>query len=122
MTFESGVFRGVSVRFAEKESYEEASFGIAQSPVVKAVWPVHYYELPKTEFTPLQQLTPNTVSNMKRQTDDTFGPHVMMQVDKLRAKGITGKGIKVAVIDSGVSVPPSGIRTAQYLIKTLFLG
>ncbi|KAG5938400.1 hypothetical protein E4U59_003799 [Claviceps monticola] len=33
---------------------------------------------------------------------DTFSPHVMTQVDKLRAKGITGKGIKVAVVDTGI--------------------
>ncbi|KAG6061713.1 hypothetical protein E4U17_000053 [Claviceps sp. LM77 group G4] len=33
---------------------------------------------------------------------DTFAPHVMTQVDRLRAKGITGKGVKIAVIDSGI--------------------
>ncbi|EFY87880.1 subtilisin-like protease [Metarhizium acridum CQMa 102] len=31
-----------------------------------------------------------------------YPPHVMMQVDKLRSKGITGKGIKIAMIDTGV--------------------
>jgi subtilisin family serine protease len=30
----------------------------------------------------------------------------MTQIDKLRANGITGKGAKIAVIDSGVSCPP----------------
>lgn len=32
-----------------------------------------------------------------------YPPHVMMQVDKLRSKGITGKGIKIGMIDTGVS-------------------
>ncbi|KJK79864.1 hypothetical protein H634G_04103 [Metarhizium anisopliae BRIP 53293] len=31
-----------------------------------------------------------------------YPPHVMMQVDKLRSKGITGKGIKIGMIDTGV--------------------
>lgn len=35
---------------------------------------------------------------------DTFTPHVMTQVDMLRADGITGKGVKIAVIDTGVSL------------------
>lgn len=118
MRFESGVFKGVSVRFPDTESHEEAAFAIAQSPVVKAVWPVHYYELPKTEFTPLHQLAPGALFNIKRQTNDTFGPHVMMQVDKLRAKGITGKGIRVAVIDSGVSLLLSVVITSGYAITS----
>lgn len=33
----------------------------------------------------------------------TYSTHIMTQVDKLRAKGITGKGARIAVIDSGVS-------------------
>jgi subtilisin family serine protease len=41
-----------------------------------------------------RQCTNSTIGN---------GPHVMTQVDRLHAKGITGKGVKIAVIDSGVS-------------------
>ncbi|TQV93744.1 subtilisin-like protease [Cordyceps javanica] len=38
-----------------------------------------------------------------RQTNTTaYTPHAMMQVDKLHSKGITGKGIKIAMIDTGV--------------------
>ncbi|KAG8963824.1 hypothetical protein FRC00_004916, partial [Tulasnella sp. 408] len=33
---------------------------------------------------------------------DSFAPHVMTGVDKLHAEGIFGKGIRVAIIDSGV--------------------
>ncbi|KAG6089177.1 hypothetical protein E4U30_008419 [Claviceps sp. LM220 group G6] len=33
---------------------------------------------------------------------DKVAPHIMTQVDKLRAKGITGKGVKIAVIDTGI--------------------
>ena len=33
---------------------------------------------------------------------DSFTPHVMTQVDKLKAENITGKGIKVGIVDTGV--------------------
>ncbi|KAK2596794.1 hypothetical protein QQS21_006123 [Conoideocrella luteorostrata] len=35
-------------------------------------------------------------------TNDTYSTHAMAQVNKLRAKGFTGKGIRIAVIDSGI--------------------
>lgn len=39
-----------------------------------------------------------------RETDTTaYSAHVMLQIDKLHRKGITGKGIKIALIDTGVS-------------------
>lgn len=34
---------------------------------------------------------------------DAFTPHLMTQVDMLREAGYTGKGFKIAVIDTGVS-------------------
>ncbi|EJP62369.1 serine endopeptidase [Beauveria bassiana ARSEF 2860] len=38
-----------------------------------------------------------------RETNTTaYPPHAMMQVDKLHRKGITGKGIKIGMIDTGV--------------------
>ncbi|KAG6090710.1 hypothetical protein E4U15_000063 [Claviceps sp. LM218 group G6] len=33
---------------------------------------------------------------------ENFAPHIMTQVDRLHAKGITGKGVKVAIIDGDV--------------------
>lgn len=35
-------------------------------------------------------------------TPDTFSPHVMTGVDKLRAEGFLGDGIKVAIVDTGI--------------------
>lgn len=35
---------------------------------------------------------------------DTFSPHVMTQVNQLRDEGVVGEGIKVAVVDTGVSL------------------
>jgi hypothetical protein len=35
-------------------------------------------------------------------SSDGYATHVMTQVDRVHAKGITGAGIRIAVIDSGV--------------------
>lgn len=42
----------------------------------------------------------------RQQMTDTFTPHVMTQVDQLRDRGVTGKGIKIAILDTGVSSSP----------------
>lgn len=38
----------------------------------------------------------------RQAVNDTWSTHVMTQVDLLRAQGITGKGVKVGIVDSGV--------------------
>jgi len=57
--------------------------------------PTHHPEFQKRQFGNGTSLTNQTGSN-------GFSPHVMTQVDRLQAKGITGKGVKVAVIDTGI--------------------
>lgn len=37
-------------------------------------------------------------------TSASYPPYVMAQIDKLHAQGITGKGIKIALIGTGVSL------------------
>lgn len=39
----------------------------------------------------------------RRSEMDIVSPHAMSQVDLLFKEGVTGKGMKIAVIDSGVS-------------------
>ncbi|KAK2611975.1 hypothetical protein QQS21_001940 [Conoideocrella luteorostrata] len=102
MKYTSDLFKGVSVKFSGDSNYGKASIQAAQSPIVKKIWPVYYFEQPKIDFTPVHKLFPDGRGADKRQANDTFGPHIMMQVDKLRDRGVTGRGIKVAVIDSGV--------------------
>ncbi|KAK5655870.1 hypothetical protein OQA88_5409 [Cercophora sp. LCS_1] len=82
---------------------------------VKSLWPVNTWQafpnttapsFPDPPFIPSNGSTNGTLFSRhlhKRQSaDDTYSPHVMTQVDKLRARGITGKGIRIAVIDSGI--------------------
>ena len=80
-------------------------------PGVK-VWPVTVIQRPNDEIvwtgTPK---APEHTDLRRRQEDaeeeeeDTFSTHVQTQIDLLRAEGVTGKGVKVAVIDTGVRLP-----------------
>jgi subtilisin family serine protease len=78
--------------------------------MVKRMWPVRIFHVPDDEVlsTGTEAVEANAVLR-KRQygnsTTDTFAPHVMTQVDKLRADGVTGKGVKIGIIDTGVSEP-----------------
>ncbi|KAG5981430.1 hypothetical protein E4U43_006606, partial [Claviceps pusilla] len=73
---------------------------MAKTPGVKKVWPVHHYPRPDVKFT---SLPPGATfrHDLASIDNDTYSPHVMMQVDQLRALGVTGKGIQVALIDDG---------------------
>lgn len=76
-------------------------------PVVKNFWPVKVYDMPNPRIEWTGNSDQEYATLAKRSAydvaKDTFSPHVMTQVDKLRAEGYTGKGINIAVIDSGVS-------------------
>ncbi|KAI8239397.1 Minor extracellular protease vpr [Colletotrichum sp. SAR 10_96] len=107
-------FKGVSFQVKESNAahHDSALFRrqMAGSSRIKNVWPVKTIklDLPEDNSAPNQgSSTANAL--VKRQggapgnsTKDTFSPHIMTQVDKLREQGITGKGIRVGIIDSGV--------------------
>lgn len=98
------LFKGVSVQLNDVEKSEAKAAKIAALPVVRNMWPVEVYSIPDSTFKSVGIAGGKASSLQKRDnnTADTFSPHVMTQVDKLRAKGITGKGIKIAVIDTGI--------------------
>lgn len=106
MKLDYELFKGVSVQLHDLKKADEKVATLASSPAVKAVFPVTLYKMPnpKVEWT-VQGSTASEKGSLNARTEekDTFSPHVMTQVDKLRAKGITGKGVKIAVVDTGVS-------------------
>ncbi len=71
-------------------------------PQVKQMWPVKRYHIPEYEVLWTGEATAGDEIT-RRAAQDTFSPHVMTQVNKLKDKGLTGQGIKVAVVDTGVS-------------------
>ncbi|KAF4463401.1 Minor extracellular protease vpr [Fusarium albosuccineum] len=102
--FAYDLFKGVSIQFNDADTAEDIATKMAALPVVKNMWPVKTYGIPtpRIEWTAKPGMEPDLKRRALDNTTDTFSPHVMTQVDKLRAKGITGTGIKIAVVDSGI--------------------
>ncbi|KPM34729.1 hypothetical protein AK830_g11841 [Neonectria ditissima] len=108
--FRSRVFNGASfqVQNANTTSHDQTQFlrQLQAMAHVQNVWPVRnvHLSMPENEAPP----SAGAKARLRRRaapsntTSDTFSTHVMTQVDQLRAKGVTGKGIRVAIIDSGI--------------------
>ncbi|KAG6008140.1 hypothetical protein E4U21_004897 [Claviceps maximensis] len=103
---QSDIFNGISVQMHDIKTAQDTVAKFAALPEVKAVHPVVLYQMPnpKIEWTAngANGLEQASLMSRAEQERDTFSPHVMTQVDKLRALGITGLGVKVAVIDTGI--------------------
>jgi subtilisin family serine protease len=106
MNLDYKLFKGVSVQLDDVENAEETAFKIASSPSVKNVWPVEVYSIPKPKVnwvgTPDSSRAAGGLSKRSNETEG-YAPHKMTQIDELHKKGFTGKGVKIAVIDTGVS-------------------
>ncbi len=100
------LFNGASIQFHDQERANESASRVAAMPAVKQIWPVRRYHLPDHEVLWTGEASPDDEIT-KRAAADTFSPHVMTQVNQLRDKGVTGEGIKIAVVDTGVSSEPS---------------
>ncbi|KAL1897336.1 hypothetical protein Sste5346_004072 [Sporothrix stenoceras] len=102
------LFRGASIQFhaPNETSTADATAQLQAMPAVKRMWPVRQYRIPEhTRHWVSDLATDDDTSSsaqLRRAADDTFSTHIMTQVDQLRAKGITGKGVRVAVVDTGV--------------------
>ncbi|KAK8092548.1 hypothetical protein PG999_014747 [Apiospora kogelbergensis] len=106
----SSVFHGASFRLRNNASsdHDATAARIAGLPHVKQLWPVRIHQPPRDDVVWVADGRGNSgegLGRIKRDVpgrNDTFSPHVMTQVDRLRAEGYTGKGFKVAVLDTGV--------------------
>lgn len=105
------LFKGVSIQLKETDKAEEKAAKLASMPAVKEVWPVRKVPMPdpKIEWVATPEdiknadLGQSPIVSRAPPGEDQYPPHVMTQVDKLRADGVRGKGIKIAVVDTGVS-------------------
>lgn len=90
---------------------------MAELPAVKNVWPVTLIDAPNPKVEWVAGSTAPTLESRSAKKppipndSSDFPTHQMTQIDKLRAKGYTGKGVRVAVIDTGVSTSPSSRAT-----------
>jgi hypothetical protein len=109
MQYNYKLFKGASIQFTDVDNAEDISAKMAMLPGIKKRWPVQVFSIPKPEVhwtgTPGMDYTAIKKRGFEERdlANDTFSPHVMTQIDKLRDEGVTGKGLKVALVDSGVS-------------------
>lgn len=101
MNLKYELFNGVSLQLHDVKSAEQTAITIAAMPSVKNVWPVERLAPLETRAQIVPAPANDTESN-KVKFSPHYMPHVMTQVDKLHARGITGRGVKVAVIDTGI--------------------
>lgn len=116
------LFKGVSIQLNNESDVDAAVNDIANMAKVKNVWPVRTIPKPNDTiiWTANNSSSTRSMMNIQQSTNDSdaFLPHVMTQVDRLHAKGATGKGTKIAVIDTGidylVSIPHTGHILPKY--------
>ncbi|KAK5989663.1 Minor extracellular protease Vpr-like protein [Cladobotryum mycophilum] len=108
MEFNYKLFKGVSIQLKNIDNAEETAMRIAEAPMVKQMWPVQLIPAPNPRVDWVaDDLTDGgdhaqVLARTDKPKSDNLSVHTMTQIDKLRAKGITGRGIKVAVIDTGI--------------------
>ncbi|KAK1987745.1 subtilase [Colletotrichum cereale] len=83
------LFKGASIQFTNLDTADAKAAQLARLSSPEVIW--------------TGKQGRDYVDLKKRQLgNDTFSSHVQTQVDKLHRDGVTGKGIKVAVIDTGI--------------------
>ncbi|TPX17546.1 uncharacterized protein E0L32_003189 [Thyridium curvatum] len=111
MTLSYSLFKGSSFQLDKGIDVDpvKTTSRIASIPVVKKVWPVRIVPLPDSKIRPAgfghnNSTVPPAPSLARRAPgqNGTLSTHVQTQVDKLLAAGVTGKGIRIGIIDTGV--------------------
>lgn len=106
------LFNGASfdIKGNTKEEVERAVERISGHSKVKKIWPVRKVMLPDDKVTsigfgsagPFNVLQNGALMKRQSETNNTYNLHMQTQVAKLHAEGFTGKGMKIALIDSGI--------------------
>lgn len=104
--FNYQLFKGASIELNREDAAKTTLKDIKDMPGVK-VWPVTVIPRPNDEVIWTGTPDPPEQADLRRRQEglpeDDFSTHIQTQIDLLREEGITGEGIKVAVIDTGVS-------------------
>ncbi|KAH6838638.1 peptidase S8/S53 domain-containing protein [Chaetomium sp. MPI-CAGE-AT-0009] len=74
---------------------------VATMPKIKAVYPVRRYPVPHHVVHSTGDAVEAALAK-RQEGKDTFSTHLMTQVNRFKDKGVTGKGVKIAVIDTGI--------------------
>jgi hypothetical protein len=104
------LFKGASIQFKDTKNADKMAAKVATMPKVKAVYPVRRYPVPHHVVHSTGDAV-QAVLSKRQEGNDTFSTHLMTQVNQFRDSGVTGKGIKIAIIDTGVSQTHSSAST-----------
>jgi subtilisin family serine protease len=105
VTISSDVFNGASYQFDPKKIGEDPIQLLSSLPTVKNVWPVEIIARPTDEIHWAGNDPTNIPADIKKSialNSTSYAPHTLTQVDKLHAEGLTGKGIRIGIVDDGV--------------------
>lgn len=104
VNLDSSLFKGCSFQLQGNPDGGNITEKIAEMPKVKNLWPVRLINFPKDEVIWAGNDSRALTAAQKRQesANDSYVPHAMTQVDKLRADGVTGKGIRIGIVDTGI--------------------
>ena len=107
LELKSPFFNGVSFQVYGAPDGMELSDAILELSNIKGTWPVQHHTLPEHDVNWTgSEPSHSPPSGSKRDLEEGYPPHVMTQIDRLKADGITGSGIKIAIIDTGVNTCP----------------
>ncbi|KAK7936637.1 uncharacterized protein PG986_015075 [Apiospora aurea] len=109
----SKIFNGASFKVLDSAGHDSSKLMdlIAAKPAAKSIWPVRTMTLDAGKTEEPKTKTPSQGSRKRQEShadgddfssSDTFMPHLMTQIDRLHALNITGKGFRIAMMDSGV--------------------
>ena len=104
------LFKGVSIEMKDLKTENQTLETLRNMPGVN-VMPYIVYPRPSDRIDWLPAMgdraafSNGDLPSIERRDDgdpDTFSTHVLTQVNRLRAEGITGKGVTIGVVDTGV--------------------
>ncbi|CAA9966729.1 peptidase [Pyrenophora teres f. maculata] len=104
--FNYELFQGVTLQFADK-AHEKAQLArLSSLSSVKNIWSNKIVPPSDSRVTwaapPGSAEVESSQATKRASKNEMYSPHVMTQIDKLHAKNITGKGVKIAIVDSGI--------------------
>ncbi|PSN73974.1 subtilisin-like protein [Corynespora cassiicola Philippines] len=97
VTIDGKIFKGASYQFDIAAMGENPAQLLSELPTVKNFWPVTKIKRPD------DKVNWNGVGNaLTSIQSEGYAPHIITQVDRLHGAGVTGKGIRIGIVDSGI--------------------
>ncbi|KAK3295212.1 peptidase S8/S53 domain-containing protein [Chaetomium fimeti] len=96
------LFKGASIQFKDTKNADRMIAKVATMPKIKGVYPVRRYPVPHhVVHSTGSDAVEAVLAKRQEEGNDTFTTHLMTQVNKFRDSGVTGKGVKIGIIDTG---------------------